>query len=311
MKDYYGVLGVKQDASQDEIKAAYRKLAKKWHPDVNPNNKTEAEQKFKDIGEAYEVLSDKDKRQRHDHQENEDIFQDAWVHSWVREQRRGQDIVGRLEVEVKEVVTGAKRRITIDRICSCDKCDGTGSASKKRAACVRCKGRGMIREARQIGPMMVSQNFPCSTCHGSGSTVLDKCTSCGGVAEQKKTEQIDIDVPTGVKHGSVLRIAGMGHFGGDLLAQVYIKPNPKFTITGNDLNTRTEVPFILALAGGQTCIVSITDEMLIFDVPKACQYGHVCRIKGKGINGGDLCVEITYVLPTLDQDRLLKLTELL
>jgi len=313
MTDYYAVLEVSKDASQEDIKQAYRKLAKKWHPDVN-QDKAAAEIKFKEIGEAYGVLGDEQKRREYDQGGRGDPFADFFnVNQWVRTQvnRRSQNISGRLEIDLEEVVSGISKEITLERACDCATCDGTGSSTKKRSICSRCKGRGFTTEQRRFGNAILNHQFTCGGCSGVGTSPEKECTECGGSGEGRKTENIQVHIPAGIKNNDVLRIAGFGHFDGDLYVHIFVRAHKKFTRQGNDLGCECEIPFILALAGGQSSVTSITGETVLFTVPKACKFGHTAIVAGKGIANGDLQIRLVYTLPTLDESKILQLSEMI
>ena len=310
MKDYYSVLGVAKDATQDEIRSAYRALAKKWHPDVNPGNKSEAESKFKDIGEANDVLGDPEKRRRYDMGGQGamgfsfDPFEWMGVRQAQRQERSGENIVGRIEISLEEVATGASRTVSVDRLCHCEACGRTGSSTSKRKACTACGGSGRVMFQSQNGFMTFRQVVACEACDGKGAIPEAPCQACGGSGSLRKTQTVEIHVPIGASSRDVLRVEGMGHLDGDLLIYVSVKPHPIFEREGNDLKCRVEVPFPVALAGGEIEVDGLLKEKVKVKVPKACMYGYEAAVHGEGIAGGDLKVTLLYSLPKLDDPAL-------
>ena len=309
MKDYYEVLGVKRDATQDEIRSAYRTLAKKFHPDVNPNKK-EAEARFKDIGEAYGVLGDPEKRRRHDAGDQGfmgfrfDPFEWMGARQAQRQERSGENIVGRIEISLEEVATGASRTVSVDRLCHCDACGRTGSSTSKRKKCNACGGSGRVMFQSQNGFMTFRQVVACEACDGKGSVPEASCPACGGAGCLRKSQAVEIRVPIGASSRDVLKVEGMGHLDGDLLIYVQVKPHPVFERDGNDLRCRIEVPFSIALGGGEVEIEGLLKEKVKVQVPRTCVHGREAAVNGKGIAGGDLKVTLLYSLPKLDDPAL-------
>jgi molecular chaperone DnaJ len=303
--DYYEVLGVAKDASQDDIRSAYRSLAKKWHPDVNPDDKANAEKKFKDIGEAYGTLSDPEKRRNYDLRQSgwgapspfgfpfgADIFNPFADHGSMRVPK---DIIGRIEVDLVEVLQGGKRSITVDHVVPCSSC----------AACPECMGVGQRTFKREAGLFSFTQTMPCGACNGSGRVRMNPCCPrCGGNGQSNKSDKIDIDIPVGVSNGDTLRVPNMGNLGGSLLIRVAVKPHKGFERIGNDLLCKVEIPFILALSGGESHVTGLLGEDIKFFVPKACKHRETIIVPQKGILNGDMRVEVSYSLPSLDKQSL-------
>ena len=310
-KDYYDVLGVKRDASQDEIRSAYRTLAKKFHPDVNSGNKKEAEARFKDIGEAYGVLGDADKRRRYDAGGQGgfpgfpfDPFEWMGAQQAHRQERNDRNIFGRIEISLEEAATGTSRTVSIDRIGHCDACGGSGSSTSRRKVCQACGGSGRVVFQTMSGFMAFRQVVACQGCEGKGSVPEASCPACGGAGSLRRSETVEVHVPVGASSKDVLRVEGMGHLDGDLLIYVSVKPHPVFEREGNDLKCRIEIPFATALGGGGVEIEGLLKEKISIEVPRACPHGREAAMRGRGIAGGDLRVTLEYSLPKLDDPAL-------
>ena len=246
-KDYYKILGVSRDATKDEIKRAYRKLAKKYHPDLNPNNKKEAEEKFKEISEAYEVLMDDKKREIYDRYGEEglkgtvfggegftwddfthfsdlhDIFGDFFDNFFGgsdffssffgnrRRENRGRDILVSTEISLKDVLTGVDKEITVKTYVECPKCHGTGAASEDAIeTCPKCHGTGQIRITKNMGFFQSVTIVPCDMCGGTGKIIKEKCPVCGGTGRILKKKTYKVHIPPGIENGMRLRLAGKG-----------------------------------------------------------------------------------------------------
>ena len=249
-RDYYEVLGVEKNAEAPEIKKAYRKLAMQFHPDKNPDNK-EAEEKFKEASEAYEILSDKDKRQLYDQYghagvENQfgaggfswenftqrsdlnDIFGDSFSSIFEglfggrgfnsrggssRTSNRGEDLQIELSLSLKEIATGTEKKIKIGTKEACDKCDGTGSADGQVEECTQCRGTGQVRQVRQslFGQMQTVSE--CPSCRGEGKIIKNKCTKCYGEGRMGKVKEITVKIPSGVEESQYIRLRGQGNIG--------------------------------------------------------------------------------------------------
>ncbi len=320
-KDYYDVLGVDEDASEGEIKKAYRKKAKKYHPDMNPDIDTkEAEKKFKEVTEAYEVLSDPEKRAQYDrfghagpeqgfdftNQDFErarsafsggsfdDIF-DLFFGEGPRRggrrtaAQRGEDLQRKLRVSLEDAARGTKVKFSIPRFVRCDKCGGEGvkPGSSKRT-CPHCNGTGEIRQKQQtmLGSFVNVQT--CPKCGGSGEIIDDPCPKCRGEGRVKEKTEISVKVPAGVKDGSRLRLKGKGNVGrkgapaGDLYIIVEIKEHDTFIRKGDDILATVPVNFT-QLALGDTVKVPTLDGIEEVDVKPGTQTGTKIRLRDKGI----------------------------
>ena len=318
-RDYYEVLGVSKTATPEEIKKAYRKMAVKYHPDKNPGDKA-AEEKFKEAAEAYEVLSDAQKRQRSDQfghagmggaggfsgggMNMEDIFSqfgDLFA-SWGmggfsgfggsrgggRRVRRGSDLRVRVRVTLEEIASGVDKKIKVKKLVSCKSCNGTGSADGNVETCSTCHGAGHVVSAqRTMFGMMQVQN-ECPICHGEGKIIKNKCSNCHGDGVVREEEVIDIHIPAGVAGGMQIPVQGKGnaapHGGvnGDLLVLIEEEEHKDFLRDGSDLVYNLLLDMPTAILGGQVQIPTLQGEAKITISP-GTQPGKVLRMRGKGL----------------------------
>ena len=319
-RDYYEVLGLQKGASTDDIKKAYRKLAMKYHPDRNPDSK-EAEEKFKEAAEAYEVLSDDDKRARYDQfgfagvdpnygagqggsgfggfggfgdfGDLGDIFGSffgggASRRSNANAPRRGENVGARLDLTFEEAAFGCEKEVSVPRIENCSACSGTGSADGKTETCSMCRGSGQIRTTQNFMGMAMQSTSTCPQCSGRGKIIKTPCSTCRGKGKVRHTQKIKVKVPAGVDDGQSIRVRGEGCVGvnggpnGDLLADVRIKRHPIFS--REDYTVYCEVPISFAQAAlGAEIQVPTLDGRVPFDVPEGTQTGTVFTLSGKGI----------------------------
>ncbi|MEJ5210603.1 MAG: molecular chaperone DnaJ [Burkholderiales bacterium] len=325
-RDYYEVLGVGRDASEDEIKKAYRKLAMKYHPDRNPGNK-EAEEKFKEVKEAYETLSDPNKRAAYDHYGHAgvdpnlgggfqhgfggfadafaDIFGDLFGGGRRSNVYRGADLRYNLEITLEEAARGTETRIRVPTMETCPTCGGSGAKpGTQPVTCSMCGGHGQVR--MQQGFFSIQQT--CPSCHGSGKTIAEPCRECHGAGRVKKHKTLAVKIPAGVDEGDRIRLAGEGEAGinggppGDLYVVVHLKEHPVFKRDGNDLHCEMPISFTTAALGGELEIPTLDGHARI-KIPEGTQSGRVFRLSGKGIKGvrshapGDLYCHVVVETP--------------
>lgn len=336
-RDYYDVLGVGKDASGDDVKKAYRQLARKYHPDVN--KEADAESKFKEVKEAYDVLSDDGKRSTYDRfghvDPNQgmggggagdfgggfgDIFDMFFGGGGGRRDpnapQRGNDLQYTMTVEFKEAVFGKETEITIPRTENCDPCHGTGAKpGTKPETCTVCKGSGQ-QEVVQNTPFgrMVNRRA-CSNCSGTGRVIKEKCGTCHGAGKVKKQRKISFKIPAGVDDGAQIRLSGEGEGGlrggpaGDLYVVIRVKSHEFFERENDDIYCEVPLSFVQAALGDEIEIPTLTEKIKL-KIPAGTQTGTYFRIKGKGVpklrgyGQGDQHVKVTVVTPTkLSEDK--------
>ncbi len=327
MADHYEVLGVSRDASPDEIKKAYRRLARELHPDVNPGE--DASERFKLVTHAYDVLSDPEQRQRYDLGGDGsafgggfggggfgDIFETFFGGGGGRSSRprprreRGQDAVVRLTLDLGDVVFGTHRDIEVDTAVLCDTCEGAGcQPGTQPVSCDICHGSGHIQRTVRslLGNMVTSQ--PCTACQGYGTTIPYPCASCQGQGRVRARRTVSVDIPAGVESGLRLQLPGSGEVGqgggpnGDLYLDVHVAVHDTFSREGDDLLATLDVSMTDAILGTTTTITSLDGDVDL-EVRSGVQSGDVLTIKGRGItplrggNRGDLRVAVQVVTPT-------------
>ncbi|HKP84603.1 MAG TPA: molecular chaperone DnaJ [Blastocatellia bacterium] len=340
-RDYYEVLGVRKDVSEQELKQAYRRLAVKYHPDKNPGDK-EAEERFKEIAEAYQVLSQAELRARYDRFGHagvgasagqgfgqgfpgfEDLFEMFGIGDLFggragasRGPRRGSDLRYDIEITLEEAAAGLKTKIRVPRLESCETCHGTGAREGSQPTrCSTCAGAGQVRY--QQGFFSVSRT--CSTCRGSGKVVKDVCRECRGEGRVEREKTLEIKMPAGVDNGSRLRIAGEGEAGelgaqrGDLYVIVHVKEHDVFERRDANLYCSIPVSFTQAALGAEITAPTLDGEEKI-RIAEGTQTGTVFRLKGKGMpvlggrGRGDLFASVSIITPTSlsrEQRRLLE-----
>lgn len=318
-RDYYEILGTPKGSSPDEIKKAYRKLAMQYHPDVTKEDPKVAEEKFKEISEAYEVLVDDKKRQLYDQYGHAGVnsqFQDGsftWsdfshmgdLHDifgdmggfgnifdmlFGRQQRRsgGRDARMDLEITLEEAFKGVKRRITVPKFDNCPKCNGTGAKDGKVVPCQDCNGSGQVRVVQRRGYSQFVQVGPCRRCRGTGRASTSTCPECDGRGKVQRTSHIDVDIPPGVETGSRLRIPGAGEAGGpgetngDLFVVLHVKQHPLYAREGPDLVMDFDVSFAQAALGAEVEIPTL-DKKAKMTIPPGTQPETVFRLRGSGM----------------------------
>ncbi|MBU6468472.1 MAG: molecular chaperone DnaJ [Betaproteobacteria bacterium] len=334
-KDYYEVLGVNRDASAEDIKKAYRKLAMKHHPDRNPDN-PKAEALFKEAKEAYEILSDEDKRAAYDRFGHAgvdpsqgggpggagfggmggfsdafgDIFGDIFGGAGGGRSRqggvyRGADLRYNLDITLEQAARGTETQIRIPTMVTCETCHGSGAKKgTSPSTCSTCGGQGQVR--MQQGFFSLQQT--CPVCHGSGKIITNPCQDCHGSGRTKKHKTLSVKIPAGVDHGDRVRLAGEGEHGvaggppGDLYVVVQIRPHSVFERDGADLHCEMPISFATAALGGEIEIPTL-DGQAKLKIPPETQTGQVFRLRGKGIKQlrgsghGDLMCHVTVETP--------------
>ena len=318
-RDYYEVLGIQKGAGAEDIKKAYRKLAMKYHPDRNPDNK-EAEEKFKEAAEAYEVLSDEDKRARYDQfgfagvdpnygagqggaygggfggfgdfGDLGDIFGSFFGggagRSNANAPRRGENVGARLELTFEEAAFGCEKDLSIPRIENCAACAGTGSADGVIETCTMCRGSGQVRTTQNFMGMTMQSSTTCPQCSGRGKVVRTPCNTCKGKGKVRRTHKLKVKVPAGVDHGQSVRVRGEGCVGsnggpnGDLLAEIYIKRHPIFTRQEYTVLCEVPISFAQAALGAQIQVPTL-DGKIPYDLPEGTQTGTTFTLREKGI----------------------------
>ena len=317
-RDYYEVLGVEKGASAEEIKKAYRKKAMQFHPDRNPGDKT-AEEKFKEVGEAYEVLSDDDKRARYDQfgfqgvdpnfgggagfdggfggfggfGDLGDIFGEFFGGSSRRTSnqnapRRGENVGARLDLTFEEAAFGCEKEVTAQRIENCSVCNGSGSADGAVETCSQCHGTGEVRTVQNFMGMHMQSSTVCPSCSGRGKIIKTPCNTCKGKGKVRRTQKIKVKVPAGVDDGQSVRIRGEGCVGsnggpnGDLLVEIYIKRHPIFTRQNMDVYCEVPITFTQAALGAEIEVPTL-DGKVKYDLPESTQTGKTFILSGKGV----------------------------
>lgn len=319
-RDYYDILGLNKGASDDEIKKAYRKLAKKYHPDVNPDNK-DAEAKFKEVSEAYEVLSDSDKRGRYDQfghagvdpnygaggggfsgggfgfEDLGDIFDNFFGGGFGGSTRtrnpnapiKGNDLRINLTLSFMDAVKGVKKTISLSQQQTCDDCHGSGAkAGSSPETCSECGGTGQV-SVRQRTPFGVVQTArACSACGGKGTIIKDPCPTCSGKGRTSKNKKIEVNVPAGIDDGQSFILRGEGDNGlnngpsGDCIVSVSVRPDPLFERDGFDIWCEIPVTYAQAVLGDEITVPTV-DGKVSYTVPEGTQPGTVFRLRNKGV----------------------------
>ena len=333
--EYYDRLGLSKDASQDEIKRAYRKLSKKYHPDIN--KEPGAEEKYKEVQEAYETLSEDQKRAAYDQYGPdgangfggqgsfggfdggagfggfEDIFSSFFGGGATRNPnapRQGDDLQYRVNLSFEEAVFGAEKEIHYNREVTCKTCSGSGAKpGTSPVTCGRCHGHGVINVDTQTPLGMMRRQVTCDVCHGTGQEIKDPCQTCRGTGREKQSHTVSVKIPAGVETGQQIRLAGQGEAGfnggpyGDLFVVINVNPSDKFTRDGSTIYYTLNISFVQA-ALGDTVEVPTVHGNVEMVIPAGTQTGKTFRLKGKGAprlrggSQGDQLVTVKIVTPT-------------
>ena len=334
--EYYDRLGVSKDASQDEIKRAYRKMSKKYHPDIN--KEPGAEEKYKEVQEAYETLSDDQKRAAYDQYGPdganagfggqggfggfdggagfggfEDIFSSFFGGGAARNPnapRQGDDLQYRVNLSFEEAVFGAEKEVHYNREATCKTCSGSGAKpGTSPVTCGRCHGQGVINVDTQTPLGVMRRQLTCDVCHGTGQEIKDPCQTCHGTGHEKQSHKVSVKIPAGVETGQQIRLAGQGEAGfnggpyGDLFVIINVNPSDKFTRDGSTIYYTLNISFVQA-ALGDTVEVPTVHGNVEMTIPAGTQTGKTFRLKGKGAprlrggSQGDQHVTVKIVTPT-------------
>lgn len=334
--EYYDRLGVSKDASQDEIKRAYRKMSKKYHPDIN--KEPGAEEKYKEVQEAYETLSDDQKRTAYDQYGPdsanagfggqggfggfdggagfggfEDIFSSFFGGGASRNPnapRQGDDLQYRVNLSFEEAVFGAEKEVHYNREATCKTCSGSGAKpGTSPVTCGRCHGQGVINVDTQTPLGVMRRQVTCDVCHGTGQEIKDPCQTCHGTGHEKQSHKVSVKIPAGVETGQQIRLAGQGEAGfnggpyGDLFVIINVNPSDKFTRDGSTIYYTLNISFVQA-ALGDTVEVPTVHGNVEMTIPAGTQTGKTFRLKGKGAprlrggSQGDQHVTVKIVTPT-------------
>ena len=336
-RDYYEVLGVKKDATADEIKKAYRKLTKENHPDLHPGDKA-CEERFKEANEAYEILSDEEKRKKYDQFGHAafdpnagygaggfdgfggfggfgDIFSDIFggfggaTRANPNAPRRGESVRATVNISFEEAAFGCKKEVTVAKIETCPDCKGTGCApGTTPEICPDCKGTGSVTVSQRTPFGMMQSSTQCSKCRGTGKIIHQPCKTCRGMGAVRRQHKVEVNIPAGIDDGQTISKPGGGNAGvnggpaGDLLVSVIVRPHARFERDGTSVLLDQEISYAQAVLGAEVEVPTL-DGKVKLTIPEGTQPGAVFRLRGKGIpflrgsGRGDQFVSITIKVP--------------
>ena len=336
-RDYYEVLGVKKDATADEIKKAYRKLTKENHPDLHPGDKA-CEERFKEANEAYEILSDEEKRKKYDQYGHAafdpnagfgaggfdgfggfggfgDIFSDIFggfggaTRTNPNAPRRGDSVRATVNISFEEAAFGCKKEVTVTKVETCADCKGTGCApGTTPEICPDCKGTGQVMVSQRTPFGVMQSSSPCSKCRGTGKIIHQPCKSCRGMGAVRRQHKVDVNIPAGIDDGQTISKPGGGNAGvnggpaGDLLVSVIVRPHARFERDGTSVLLDQELSYAQATLGAEVEVPTL-DGKVKLTIPEGTQPGAVFRLRGKGIpylrgsGRGDQFVTVSIKVP--------------
>jgi molecular chaperone DnaJ len=335
-RDYYDILGLQKNATPEQVKQAYKELAKKYHPDLN--KEAGAEEKFKEVLEAYTILSDSQKRQAYDNYGFEspefsnfdfnefarqgggrfdfsDLFGDLGFDPFEQffgtqkkqTAQRGFDLRVDLEIELEEAVAGTEKTIEVSRIEKCDECNGTGSKDKESSKCPACNGKGVVERTQRTPFGIFSTRTTCPKCRGSGTVIKNPCRKCNGTGQVRGKKKITVKIPAGIDNGNHLRLKGEGNSGskggvhGDLYIIMFVKPHKIFKRDRTDLFVEVPISFTEAALGEEIEVPLLLAGKAKLKIPEGTQTGTLFKLKGLGVKAegrtGDLYVKAIVKTP--------------
>jgi molecular chaperone DnaJ len=331
-KELYSVLGVSKDASAEDIKKAYRKMSKEWHPDRHKGDKA-AEEKFKEINQAYEILSDPQRKAQYDQfgstgnqgpgggfggfdfsgfqngADFGDLFENFFGGRARQQERESTDMEIEIAIDLVDSVVGSQKTVRLSRLIACDTCDGKGAEPGSAiVTCSVCGGTGQTVHTVNSFFGQIQQRGVCRNCKGSGKVPEKPCHTCKGDGRVQKSSDVQIEIPKGIDHGQTLRVRGEGNAGlrgegtGDLYVHIRIRNDARFVREGSDIRSQTAVPVIDALLGGEVTIETVHGSTTV-QIPEGTQPGQILRIRGKGMpvlgssRMGDHYVELLVDIP--------------